>query len=197
MLSPELKEIRTIEAEKVASILGVTKLIQKDFGDGEIAQKRDLVLFEISKLLEDTKPDLVVTYDLSGLYGHEDHVVTSEIVTALLEGSSTTKLWYVTLPKRVSAMSSLPEHMAKDAAFASRRSEPNLKVFSLPYTMRKIRAVYAYESQVQSYKNSLPVKFLPLWFFYSMPVYEYFYEVSYLESFRKVYFNDFYRRANF
>jgi len=173
----DLIKIRTEEAKKVSHILGAT-LHQNDFGDGEIAKNRDKVTEYLDSQIEKIQPDLVVTYDLSGLYGHEDHMVCSEIVTDLVKNRyKHTTLWYAIYPKRVLSMISLPEHMAKDEKFKSLRSIPNLKVFVGAGVFSKIQSVYAYKSQFESFRNGLPFKFIPPWFFYTIQFYEYYYQI--------------------
>ncbi len=173
-----LKITRTNEAKIVASILKVTKLIQEDFGDNDLKNKRDLLKEYISKLITNTNPDLILTYDKSGLYGHPDHIIVSEIVTDLAKSNGNVELWYATLPQRTLNMINLPEHMATDINFKTKRVLPTFKVSSLPYKMNKYKALMTYQSQLSSFKNHMPIKFIPLWFYDSMSFYEYFYKVN-------------------
>jgi LmbE family N-acetylglucosaminyl deacetylase len=171
-----LKEIRTKEASEVSKLFKANELVQEDFGDGELANKRVMIEDYISDLLKKTNPDLVITYDLAGMYGHEDHIVCSEITTGLVQKMAGTSLWYISLPKRVLAMASLPEHMAKDPNFRDRRAFPDIKVFVGLDVLSKIQAVYIYKSQGQSFRSAVPFN-LPFWFIYSMQVFEYFKKV--------------------
>jgi LmbE family N-acetylglucosaminyl deacetylase len=174
-LDPQLKNIRVEEGEKSSRILGVTKVIQEDFGDGELINKKEVLNQYIDKLIKKTQADLVVTYDLAGLYGHPDHITVSEVVTDLMKNTyKTTPLWYVSFPKKVLAMATLPEHMAKDPKFKNRRAYPTFKVSISLDISAKINALYAHKSQYQSFRSSLPLKFMPIWFFYTMPQFEYF-----------------------
>ena len=78
-----LKDIRMKEARAVTTILGISKLIQEDFGDGELHTKKQELREFIATLIDQEQPDLLLTYDLSGLYGHVDHITCSEIITEL------------------------------------------------------------------------------------------------------------------
>ena len=131
----------------------------------------------MSKLILETNPDLIITYDLSGLYGHNDHIVVSEIVTEIAKANKT-ELWYTTLPKKMLDRINLPEHMSTDNNFKLRRSLPNIKILTASHTLNKIRAVYTYKSQHNSFQEGLPTKIIPMWFFHSLPLYEYFYRVE-------------------
>ena len=82
-LNVSLKDIRTREAQTVTAILGISRFIQEDFGDGELHDKRQELTTFIDTLIEQEKPDLLITYDLAGFYGHADHIACSEIITEL------------------------------------------------------------------------------------------------------------------
>lgn len=175
---PNLKEIRTQEMQQSAKIIGVTNLIQQDFGDGAINSKISEVTNFIDYQINSLKPDLIITYDLAGLYGHEDHMATSSIVTKLVqEKYPTIALWYTSLPAKVIKLAKLPTHMAQDPDFASKRSLPNAKIFIGSSFITKIKSVKAHHSQYQSFRQSVP-KFLPLEFVYSLQLFEYFHQVN-------------------
>jgi LmbE family N-acetylglucosaminyl deacetylase len=176
-LDTALKAIRVKEAEVVSKLFGIKELAQEDFGDGNLVNTKDALRRYLSLLLKEISPDLVVTYDLAGMYGHEDHIICSEIVTELVDKMAKTSLWYVSLPKRVLDLGSLPEHMAKDPAFKDKRAYPNLKIFIGLGIANKIRAVYSYKSQYLSFRNAVPFH-IPLWFIYSMQTFEYFKKVK-------------------
>ncbi len=172
-----LKKIRSAEARKSAEILGAT-LIHEDFGDGILPQKRA----ELTKYLKDSlaklKPDLVITYDRSGLYGHPDHIILSEIVTKLHANRlAAFKLWYVSFPEKLLAGKKLPEHMAEDKSFKSKRMSPNCKIFIGHRFLTKSIVISAYKSQFPAYERglSIPVPNVALW---SLFPWEYFYEVG-------------------
>ena len=176
--SVNLKEIRTREAQEVANILAVAKLIQKDFGDGELACKKQELTACIATIMEQEKPDLLITYDLAGFYGHTDHIACSEIITELKRNRfQEIPLWYVTFPKRVLAWVRTPEHMGIDPRFKAKRAFPTHKIFIGASVWPKIKAWYTYKSQLAALTQGT-TKLIPLWFFLSMVLFEYFSEVS-------------------
>ncbi len=79
-VSERLGAIRACEAQAVAKKLCV-RLIQADFGDGELCQSKQLLAAYITALIEREAPDLLITYDLAGFYGHPDHIACAEVVT--------------------------------------------------------------------------------------------------------------------
>lgn len=175
-----LADIRREEAQQAAHLFQVSTFIHENFGDGKMRSKTAAVKTFVAHLLKVVRPDLVITFDLAGLYGHEDHMVTSEVVTELVQKRyPRTKLWYVSLSPRVLKMIKLPEHMAKDPSFKQKRVSPTHKVFvGLRGAIAKVRALYVHRSQFNSFSSSLPFRTIPPWFFISQTVYEYFYEVK-------------------
>jgi LmbE family N-acetylglucosaminyl deacetylase len=176
-----LKELRTKEAQSVAAMLGISKLIQEDFGDGALLQKKQKLATYIAALIEQEKPNLLITYDRAGLYGHWDHITCSEIITELKATRfPEIPLWYVTLPKRILARVKMPEDVATDPAMRDKQAPPTYKCFIGASVLPKIRAWYTYKSQRVSLIKGIRV-FAPiwfLWFFLSMVLFEYFAEAS-------------------
>ncbi|MBI2356795.1 PIG-L family deacetylase [Candidatus Dojkabacteria bacterium] len=171
-----LKEIRSEEAKKISKLLNVKTFTQYDFEDNGMEKQRDNLEKEIIKITESYQPDLIITYDLAGLYGHPDHIVTSEIVTKIAKEKNI-KLWYASNSKRVLDMASLPEHMAKDPKFKEKRKYPNMKIFvGLSGSITKSRGIAIYKSQKQSFTSAYPVKWIPLPIYNLPMVFEYFYE---------------------
>ena len=177
-LDVSLKDIRTREAQEVAAILGISRFIQEDFGDGDLHDKKQEVTTFIDMTIEEEKPDLLITYDLAGFYGHADHITCSEIITELKKTTfQEIPLWYVTLPKRLLARVEQPEDMATDLHFQEKRAFPTHKRFIGVSVFPKIKSWYTYKSQRASFTKGI-MKFLPIWFFLSMVLFEYFAEAS-------------------
>lgn len=178
-LDMNLKQIRGKEAKKVAEILGAVKLIHEDLGDGKLENKRKTVEKRIEEVIISENPDLIITNDLSGGYGHPDHIICSEIVTGfVIKKYPEIHLWYWTSPGRMKKMLKLPEHMAKDFSFRKKIVKPAGRVFIGFQNINKIRSIYAYRSQYQSFVSASPFHPIPMWFLISMSNFEYFYEVN-------------------
>lgn len=173
-----LKATRSAEMRRVRDALGIDRLIQEDLGDGKVAERRPEARAAIIQAIRDAKPDLVITYDLAGLYGHEDHIACAEEALHCLKQTHTAAtLWYSAIPPRLLKLTKLPTHMAKDPHFADKRAKPNIRVNVGPIgVMAKVRSIYAHTSQRRSFRESVPGR-APLWFMYSMRVNEYFEEV--------------------
>jgi LmbE family N-acetylglucosaminyl deacetylase len=175
--SESLKEIRTREARTVTAILGIARLIQEDFGDGELREKKQELRTFIHALIDQEKPDLLLTYDLAGLYGHTDHITCSEIITELKKTSfREIPLWYVTFPKRVLSRVKPSDYLVTDIHIREKQALPSHKLFIGASVFPKIKAWYAYKSQRAALKDGT-TRWLPFWFFLSMVLFEYFAEV--------------------
>src|SRR5438270_1773841 len=173
-----LQDMRTREAQAVTAMLGIAKFMQEDFGDGALHEKKQELRQFLATLIEQEKPDLLITYDLSGLYGHADHITCSEIITELQKTRfQEVPLWYVTFSKRVLAGVKPPEHMTTDPHAQEKRAIPTHKLFIGVSVFPKIKSWYTYKSQRASLKEGIR-KLLPIWFFLSMVLFEYFAEMS-------------------
>ena len=175
----DLKETRVKEAKEVSKLLSIQNLIQKDLGDLTLKDKKGELYGIIADAIYDYQPDLIITYDLAGLYGHPDHMVVSQVVTDLVKTRYTqTKLWYITYPTGVLSMIKLPTQMAANQEFMKLRAKPTVKVFVAPDIIAKVQGVYAYKSQYESIMESFPIKQIPLWIYATLAPFEYFHEAN-------------------
>jgi N-acetylglucosamine malate deacetylase 2 len=175
----ELKQKRILEAHSVAKTFGITDLVLEDFGDGVLEQKTSELALYVQNLLASYKPELVVTYDQSGLYGHPDHIAVSEVVSEIIRShAQPPELWYPSYPRSVLEMIALPEHMANNAAFKAKRRLPTHRVPAPGAFWQKAKAIRQYATQTASFQKSLPVPWLPLEYVYSLTPWEYFAVVS-------------------
>ncbi|MGC2191506.1 MAG: PIG-L family deacetylase [Candidatus Dormiibacterota bacterium] len=171
---PGLAELRSAEARRAADLLGIDPLIQGGFSDGTLDAHRDEVSSWLASEIEAWRPDLVITYDLAGLYGHPDHVACAQILTELRATRfPTMKLWYSSLPLALVQVMVRFRAMPNDFPEASMRSRPTHKVFIGRRLRSKIRAWNAYSSQRDSLRSGAG-KFIPSWLFLSILVFEYF-----------------------
>ncbi len=176
----KLKKVRSFEAHKSAALIGVNHLTHLDLGDGQLKNKRVQVKQRIDRQLQKFKPDLVITFDLTGLYGHNDHIACAEVVTELIHKKyPTITLWYASFPQKMYQLMSLPEHMATDKGFKNRRVNPTHKIWLGTHVLSAIKSVYAHESQLGTFLSSFPFKPLPAWFFMSAMMNAYFHEVTF------------------
>jgi len=179
LLTPSLKPARTKEMINSASYIGIDNLIIEDFGDGTLASKHDQIKEYLNKIIKKTQPDLIITYDKSGLYGHPDHMIVSEITTSLAITLLTNyALWYVSRPQKFYDQFKLPTYMAENKEFLKRRQLPTFRVRLGPYEVyAKIKSIYSHKSQHFAFTKNLP-PLVPLWFMVSSQIDEYFHAVD-------------------
>jgi len=76
---------RTREAElrAAAKVLSLREVVLLDYMDGELDQADTAeVIAKIVAQIRRLKPDVVVTFDPNGVYGHPDHIAISQLATA-------------------------------------------------------------------------------------------------------------------
>jgi LmbE family N-acetylglucosaminyl deacetylase len=103
---------RTAELEASAAILGVERLEllgyhdsgmvgwpQNDEPGAFIAQDLDEVAGRIAEVIAEERPQVVVTYDANGFYGHPDHIFTHRATMAAVAASNgVAKVYFPTVP---------------------------------------------------------------------------------------------------
>lgn len=93
---------RTREAElrAAAEVLGIREVHFLDYIDGDLDQAHPAeAIAKIVGHLRRVKPDVVVTFDAEGSYGHPDHIAISQFTTAaLMEAANPHSSYYQDLP---------------------------------------------------------------------------------------------------
>ena len=97
----ELARVRREELRKAARILGVEPPRVLGFVDQELlgpAQER--IREELTRVLDELEPDVVLTFGPDGVTGHQDHRAVSCFVTEILQAreDGSTRLFYHELP---------------------------------------------------------------------------------------------------
>jgi LmbE family N-acetylglucosaminyl deacetylase len=96
-ISPkELADLRSRELKHVVEVLGASRSIVRDFGDGRLDSQylSEPLRNDIWGVLEEIRPDKVITFPPSGLTGHDDHrAVSLATVEAAQRYSGNTQLF--------------------------------------------------------------------------------------------------------
>lgn len=174
---PALKEIRRREVEKAATILGVSRLIQQDFGDGQLSQRKDEITTYLAQAIRDIAPDAILTHDPSGLYGHPDHMACANVLIELKRTRFTNvDLWCATLPTGLIRLLKLAGIVQMETDVDRQMPSPTLRILIGRGLGPKIRAWYVYRSQRRSLAKAVG-RLVPRWFAVSMQQFEYLAEV--------------------
>lgn len=177
VLDPTLKTVRRAEAEQAARSLGIARVIQEDFGDGRLAQRRPLVVPFLAATIAQVDPDLLLTHDLSGVYGHPDHVACAEMVTELRRTQfPQVALWYAALPGWGLRILHLVGQIRRDPLVDSRRAPPTHRLFIGSALRPKIDAWSAHRSQQAAIPKGF-TRLVPSWLAAGIWPFEYFAEV--------------------
>jgi LmbE family N-acetylglucosaminyl deacetylase len=77
-----LGSLREAELQAAARVLGLQEVIFLDYQDGELDQAgHTQAIAKIVTHLRRVRPDVVVTFDPNGMYGHPDHIAISQLTT--------------------------------------------------------------------------------------------------------------------
>ena len=110
----DLARTRSRELERAARELGVKKVTILEHSDGMLPWLDAARLeADVEAAIRRRRPDVVITFDEDGVYGHPDHVAVHERTTAVVAGldESAPALYYVTVPPE--AMRAVADHAAQ------------------------------------------------------------------------------------
>lgn len=151
-----LAEIRRKELQKSADILGVKKVHFLDYKDGELSNNiyHDIA-DDIEQVLDDIKPDTLMTFEHAGVSGHIDHIVCSMVTTFLFE-----RLDYVNTILYQAITSDFTDEMDEYFIYFPEgydKEDIDLIVDTSDYWDLKIKAMKAHESQVGDAEEILSI----------------------------------------
>jgi LmbE family N-acetylglucosaminyl deacetylase len=163
-ISPEeMGEVRRKELAFAMHCLCVKDFELWDYGDGQLRQRMALLTERVEQLLEEFMPELIITYEKGGVYGHPDHI---HLTIALREAVKTLSevrrplILYATLPPKLAKYMGLPTHMADNPGQVL-QSEPEYRYhLGFEAINRKYAAATAHESQ--GLKRGYKVLYWPL-----------------------------------
>jgi LmbE family N-acetylglucosaminyl deacetylase len=170
--------IRHIETERAAAILGIATVIACGFEDsgldgenrdGLAHQRTDHAADRVADLLgaHDIRPDVWVTYDQRGIYGHPDHIAVHEIGRAVAELTAPATLYEATVDREylhfvethVVIEAGLPDHPRElglagtDLGSATLEVDVELDVTSMLAIKRAAMAAHA--SQIPPHSTAM------------------------------------------
>ncbi|SHE90226.1 N-acetylglucosaminyl deacetylase, LmbE family [Seinonella peptonophila] len=99
-LPHELGTVREGELMKAMSILGVSRVYLRDYGDGNLPDRRREITDDLLNVIRTEAPDQVVTLPPSGVTCHPDHIEIQEATHDVVKSQSNRiPLFYRVIPK--------------------------------------------------------------------------------------------------
>ncbi len=118
----ELGRIREAELHAAAKMLGVRDVAFLDYRDGEFDQADPSgVIAQLVHHLRQVRPQVVITFDPNGAYGHPDHIAICQFATAAIVA-------------------------ATDSSYEDRQGRPSHSVSKLYYMAETKKTLDMYES---------------------------------------------------
>ncbi len=186
----ELADLRTLEMQRSAEIIGVEKLHLLDFPDGGLDEMgSDSIKGIALDWINQIKPDVLLSYDSKvGLYGHSDHKLSGMAVEQIfLENFGKinfppTQLFQVTLsPKQIQVALKLSSGFQRNYPKDLNQGlpKPDFSVSTQPYFHRVLEVMKAHQTQQAVLKDLMPYHDrVPAWIYSRIFDREYFHEVK-------------------
>jgi len=176
-----ITEVRMKELEEAIKILGVKRVYFLGYRDSGTAGKpsnshpRALVNADtkeatgrLVRIMREVRPQVVITYNEKGLYGHPDHIAVNKITLSAIAASGDPsmypeiplppwrpeRLYYIAIPKsRLLKMKEIIEKRGErfdyDIDFMGTPDEEITTIIDVsPFIDQKIRAIYSHRSQI-------------------------------------------------
>lgn len=109
------------------------------------------------EVLDNIKPDLVITYDERGYSDHPDHIRVNQVTTKVIEligesGNNVPEVWWTALPWDINAYD---PKIPTDRVFMKKYeySDIDIIIDGENFIDKKIKALMAYESQMKIFKE--------------------------------------------
>jgi LmbE family N-acetylglucosaminyl deacetylase len=170
--------VRRTETERAAAILGTSTVISCGFEDsgldgenpdGLAHQRTGEAADRVARLLDERgiRPDVWVTYDERGIYGHPDHVAVHEIGRTVAELTSTATLYEATVDREylhfvethVVIEAGLPDHPRElglaGTDLGSATLEVDIELDVRPMLAIKRAAMAAHASQIPPHSTAM------------------------------------------
>ena len=162
-----LAAVRTTEMEHALAALGVSEHQWLDYGDGRCADVADAeAVARLTAVIDDVRPDTVLTFGPDGMTGHPDHIAVSRWTTAacataapdaLLAYATNTPEW---LERFRPAMDSLGVFMGAEPPSTPSADLAIHMVFDGDLLAAKLAALRCQVSQTEALVDALGEEFL-------------------------------------
>lgn len=177
----KLKAIRQSELKRSSRILGVDELVLWDYPDAKLNNEKNLWMPKLKREIDNSCASIIVTFDLSGITGHPDHLIINSVVFRLVKEmlKKPVLLW------RVPDMQEL-SYFKENKAIKFAQKPTHVLNYSLAVSLKKIRAIFTHKSQLKNLTFKLQIL---EWFLFDQK--ELYHLVNFKNSYRsKIIFKD-------
>lgn len=148
----DLKKIRASEFKKAVEILRIDESFQWSYPDVNLRLTKSRWIPKVKQFLYREKPNIVITFDHSGITGHPDHIVSCHEILKLVKKMKAKPLLLWRVPDEQE------RHYFKENKALSFASKPNFKLdVGINKSIKKIKAIYAHKSQMQGFLYKLQI----------------------------------------
>lgn len=184
-----LAALRTKEMKRAASLIGIHKLHQLTYPDGDLDQMGlDSIKGIVLDWVEELKPAVLISYDSKvGLYGHSDHRLSGLAVEQVYVENkgrgdfSASQLFQVTLsPKQIQVALKLSSGFQRNYPKNLEKGlpRPDFSISIQPYFERVLQVMQSHETQQAVLKDLMPYHDrVPVWIYSRIFDREYFHQV--------------------
>lgn len=124
----ELGRIRERELRAAAKRLGIREVVLLDYVDGELDRAEPgVVVAALVREIRRLRPQVVVTFDPWGLYGHPDHIAVSRFATEAVTASA-----------RSEYRDGAPPHLV-DGLYYMAWTQPSIELYSQAFGEIELR----------------------------------------------------------
>ena len=96
-----LGNVREAELRAACEVLGISEVQFLNLPDGSVRwalEEDETIFINFVEKIYDWQPQIIITHDAQGLYGHDDHIAIFEFVTKAVRENSSTEIWCATYP---------------------------------------------------------------------------------------------------
>jgi LmbE family N-acetylglucosaminyl deacetylase len=145
----ETAQLREAELSSATKVLGVSRLVFLNYLDGEFdrADKNEVV-FKLITILQQERPDVVITFGPEGISGHLDHVATHRFTTEAFDRSGIHGRLLYMLPSEATQQGcGIPPSQEMVGG-------PVVSIDISDYRVSKVRAMQCHASQKPPFKGT-------------------------------------------
>lgn len=148
----ELGQYRTKELASAADVLGIDRLILRDFHDRSLEHlPKEILMEDIKKTIEDLRPDAVITFPPHGISGHPDHQAVQLATLKALQQcdpDQRIRLYYVVIPQS--------ENQENSSVYTTPDEAITTRINVTPYRKRIMKALQQHRTQHKSVEKVFP-----------------------------------------